>query len=103
MGDENPIRTLGDHSKPNHNGYRNTIKIPDGNNVVPLRSNTIRLEGVWRSSLGGLSYKLLHLNLHKRRHYGCQVVQCPSCGEMGGGVGVEMLVEFDDDDEEVFE
>ncbi|GKE37268.1 hypothetical protein Tco_1460673 [Tanacetum coccineum] len=43
MGDENPIRTLGDYSKPRHEGYRNTIELPVGNNVVPLRSDTIRL------------------------------------------------------------
>ncbi|GJV70787.1 hypothetical protein Tco_1490782 [Tanacetum coccineum] len=43
MGDENPIRTLRDYSKPSHKGYRNTIKLPVGNNVVPLRSDTIRL------------------------------------------------------------
>ncbi|GJV82822.1 MAK10-like protein [Tanacetum coccineum] len=43
MGDENPIRTLGDYSKPNHKGCRNTIELPIGNNVVPLRSDTIRL------------------------------------------------------------
>ncbi|GJU65798.1 zinc finger, CCHC-type containing protein [Tanacetum coccineum] len=43
MEDENPIRTLGDYSKPSHEGYRNTIKLPEGNNVVPLRSDTIRL------------------------------------------------------------
>ncbi|GKB05948.1 hypothetical protein Tco_0834181 [Tanacetum coccineum] len=43
MGDENPIRTLGNYSKPNHKGYRNTIELPDENNMVPLRSNTIRL------------------------------------------------------------
>ncbi|GJY00174.1 MAK10-like protein [Tanacetum coccineum] len=43
MGDENPIRTLGDYSRPSHEGYRNTIKLPEGNNVVPLRSDTIRL------------------------------------------------------------
>ncbi|GJT96897.1 hypothetical protein Tco_1092415 [Tanacetum coccineum] len=41
MGDENPIRTLGDYSKPSHKGYRNTIELPEGNNVVPLRSDTI--------------------------------------------------------------
>ncbi|GKE54013.1 zinc finger, CCHC-type containing protein, partial [Tanacetum coccineum] len=41
MGDENPIRTLGDYSKPSHEGYRNTIELPAGNNVVPLRSDTI--------------------------------------------------------------
>ncbi|GJR70872.1 MAK10-like protein [Tanacetum coccineum] len=35
MGDENPIRTLGDYSKPSHGGYRNTIEL--------LRSDTIWL------------------------------------------------------------
>ncbi|GJR95203.1 hypothetical protein Tco_0267377 [Tanacetum coccineum] len=34
MGDENPIRTLGDYSKPRHEGYRNTIEFPEGNNVL---------------------------------------------------------------------
>ncbi|GJY15366.1 zinc finger, CCHC-type containing protein [Tanacetum coccineum] len=43
MGDKNPIRSLGDYSKPSHKGYRNTIELPIGNNVVPLRSDTIRL------------------------------------------------------------
>nr|GEU74532.1 integrase, catalytic region, zinc finger, CCHC-type, peptidase aspartic, catalytic [Tanacetum cinerariifolium] len=43
MGDENHIRTLGDNSRPSHEGYQNTIKLPDRNNVVPLRSDTIRL------------------------------------------------------------
>ncbi|GJY09632.1 hypothetical protein Tco_0377817 [Tanacetum coccineum] len=43
MGDENPIRTLGDYSKPSHEGYKNTIELPVGNNVVPLRSDTIWL------------------------------------------------------------
>ncbi|GKE67949.1 zinc finger, CCHC-type containing protein [Tanacetum coccineum] len=43
MGDVNPIRTLGDYSKPSHEGYRNTIELSVGNNVVPLRSDTIRL------------------------------------------------------------
>ncbi|GJV73852.1 MAK10-like protein [Tanacetum coccineum] len=43
MGDENPIHTLGDYSKPSHEGYRNTIELLVGNNVVPLRSDTIRL------------------------------------------------------------
>ncbi|GJX25353.1 hypothetical protein Tco_0231649 [Tanacetum coccineum] len=42
-GDANLIRTLGDYSKPSHEGYRNTIELPVGNNVVPLRSDTIRL------------------------------------------------------------
>ncbi|GJR10753.1 hypothetical protein Tco_0793405 [Tanacetum coccineum] len=43
IGDENPIRTLGDYSKPSDEGYRNTIKLPAGNNVVPFQSDTIRL------------------------------------------------------------
>ncbi|GKA37569.1 retrotransposon ORF1 [Tanacetum coccineum] len=33
MGDENPIRTLGDYSRPSHEGYRNTIELPEGNNM----------------------------------------------------------------------
>ncbi|GJZ81774.1 hypothetical protein Tco_0646768 [Tanacetum coccineum] len=43
MGDENLIRTLGDYSKPSHEGYKNTIGLSVGNNMVPLRSDTIRL------------------------------------------------------------
>ncbi|GKD06233.1 hypothetical protein Tco_1181207 [Tanacetum coccineum] len=34
MGDENPIRTLGDYPKASHEGYKNTIEILVGNNVV---------------------------------------------------------------------
>ncbi|GJS44801.1 MAK10-like protein [Tanacetum coccineum] len=30
MGDANPIRTLGDYSKPSHKGYKNTIEPPKG-------------------------------------------------------------------------
>ncbi|GJT55411.1 zinc finger, CCHC-type containing protein [Tanacetum coccineum] len=58
MGDENPISTLGDYSKPSHEGYRNTIKLPVRNNVVPLRSDTIWLvqngclfHGLWSEDL----------------------------------------------------
>ncbi|GKD88767.1 hypothetical protein Tco_1364274 [Tanacetum coccineum] len=43
MGDKNPIRTLGDYSKPSYEGYRNTIELLVGNNAIPLRSDTIRL------------------------------------------------------------
>ncbi|GJZ23793.1 hypothetical protein Tco_0561252 [Tanacetum coccineum] len=43
MGDKNHIRTLGDYSIPSHEGYRNNIELPEGNNVAPLRSDTIRL------------------------------------------------------------
>nr|GEW05736.1 MAK10-like protein [Tanacetum cinerariifolium] len=33
LGDEKPIRTLRDYSKPSHKGYRNTTELPVGNNV----------------------------------------------------------------------
>nr|GEV11413.1 hypothetical protein [Tanacetum cinerariifolium] len=46
-GDENPIRTLGDYSKPSHERYRNAIKLPVRNNVVPHRSDTIRI--AWKT------------------------------------------------------
>ncbi|GJS61728.1 hypothetical protein Tco_0656512 [Tanacetum coccineum] len=39
MGDTNPIRTLGDYSKPSHKGYMNTIELPVRNDVVPLRTD----------------------------------------------------------------
>nr|GEV97630.1 reverse transcriptase domain-containing protein [Tanacetum cinerariifolium] len=40
--DKNPICTLKDYFRPSHEGYRNTIELPKGNNVVPLLSNIIR-------------------------------------------------------------
>ncbi|GJV55460.1 hypothetical protein Tco_1456465 [Tanacetum coccineum] len=43
MGDANHIRTLGDYFKHSHECYMNTIELPVGNNVIPLRSDTIRL------------------------------------------------------------
>ncbi|GJW73502.1 MAK10-like protein [Tanacetum coccineum] len=43
MKNKNPIRTLGDYSRPSHEGYRNTIELPGRNFVVPIRSDTIRL------------------------------------------------------------
>ncbi|GKC50331.1 hypothetical protein Tco_1073076 [Tanacetum coccineum] len=43
MGDVNHICTFRDYSKPSHEGYRYTIKLSEGNNVVPLRFDTIRL------------------------------------------------------------
>ena len=36
-------RTLGEYSRPSHQGYRNTIELNHGANVTPLRSDTIRL------------------------------------------------------------
>ncbi|GKD44604.1 hypothetical protein Tco_1269249, partial [Tanacetum coccineum] len=41
MGDENPIRTLGDYSKPSQEGYRNTIELPIGNNVIVTTSRYV--------------------------------------------------------------
>ncbi|GKB64211.1 MAK10-like protein [Tanacetum coccineum] len=43
IGNANPICTLGDYSRPSHEGYRNSNELLKGNNVVPLRSETIRL------------------------------------------------------------
>ncbi|GKB98458.1 zinc finger, CCHC-type containing protein [Tanacetum coccineum] len=51
MGDKNPICTLGDYSKPSHEGYMNTIKLLVGNNVVPLRSDTIPVGPAKRTML----------------------------------------------------
>ncbi|GKC22164.1 hypothetical protein Tco_1024314 [Tanacetum coccineum] len=36
MEDENPIRTLGDYSKPSQEGYRNTIELPYGEITRPV-------------------------------------------------------------------
>ncbi|GJU99515.1 hypothetical protein Tco_1328786 [Tanacetum coccineum] len=41
MEDESQPRTLGDYSRPSHEG--NTIELPEGDNVLPLRSDTIHL------------------------------------------------------------
>ncbi|GJZ49073.1 hypothetical protein Tco_0603263 [Tanacetum coccineum] len=43
MGDENQPRTLGDYSKPSHDGHRNTSVLPKDIDVSLLRPNTIRL------------------------------------------------------------
>ncbi|GJV11734.1 zinc finger, CCHC-type containing protein [Tanacetum coccineum] len=45
MGDENSNRprTLGDYSRPSHEGYRNAIELPEGAKVSPLRSDTFWL------------------------------------------------------------
>nr|GEY15515.1 zinc finger, CCHC-type [Tanacetum cinerariifolium] len=42
MGGANHMPTLGDYSRPSYEGYRNTIELLVWNNVVPLRSDTIR-------------------------------------------------------------
>ncbi|GKB97157.1 zinc finger, CCHC-type containing protein, partial [Tanacetum coccineum] len=70
MGDENPIRTLGDYSKPSHEGYRNTTKLSVGNNVVPLRSDTIRLVQNGCSFHGLRTAKLCNDILMFQQHHG---------------------------------
>ncbi|GKE46042.1 hypothetical protein Tco_1477300 [Tanacetum coccineum] len=42
MGDENPIRTLGDYSKLIHEGYRNTIELLVGNNMLAIGLNVFQ-------------------------------------------------------------
>nr|GEZ10751.1 zinc finger, CCHC-type [Tanacetum cinerariifolium] len=56
MGDVNPICTLGDYFKPSHEGYNNTMELPVGNNVVPLRFDTIWLVQN-RCSFHGLQFE----------------------------------------------
>nr|GEW08517.1 MAK10-like protein [Tanacetum cinerariifolium] len=63
MGDENPPRTLGDYSRPSHEGYQNTIELPEGNNVVPLQSDTIRLEELPNSEMASLCSNNIMVNL----------------------------------------
>nr|GEZ01288.1 hypothetical protein [Tanacetum cinerariifolium] len=58
MGDANPILTLGDYSKPSREGYRNTIELPVGNHVVPLRSDTIRLEADFKQQPSKMTSKI---------------------------------------------
>nr|GEU28979.1 zinc finger, CCHC-type [Tanacetum cinerariifolium] len=53
---ENPPRTLGDYSRLSHEGYQNTIELPDRNNVMPLRSDTIWLVKN-RCAFHGLQFK----------------------------------------------
>nr|GEZ21407.1 putative ribonuclease H-like domain-containing protein [Tanacetum cinerariifolium] len=52
MGDENLIRTLGDNSKPSHEGYMNTIELPVGNKVDPSPRGRISLPNCSILSIG---------------------------------------------------
>ncbi|GJZ31804.1 hypothetical protein Tco_0576851 [Tanacetum coccineum] len=62
MGDANPIRTLGDYSKPSHEGYRNTIELPVGNNVDFLKLvDSLDLDGENRERI---SLRLFQFSLH---------------------------------------
>nr|GEV40456.1 hypothetical protein [Tanacetum cinerariifolium] len=64
MGDENPIRTLGDYSKPSHEGYKNTIELPIRINVVPLRSDTIQLAPIVQLENITIFQNVMHVNLY---------------------------------------
>ncbi|GJW21104.1 MAK10-like protein [Tanacetum coccineum] len=79
MGDENPIRTLGDYSKPSHKGYRNTIELPVGNNVVPLRSDNIRLVQN-KCSFNGLRTAKLRNDIQMfQQHHGESLSEAWTC------------------------
>ncbi|GJW90386.1 hypothetical protein Tco_0167939 [Tanacetum coccineum] len=52
MGDANHIRTLRDYSKPSHEGYRNTIELPEGNNMVRA-VNELNVQRTIDQSAGG--------------------------------------------------
>ncbi|GJU08921.1 hypothetical protein Tco_1125351 [Tanacetum coccineum] len=63
MGDENPIRTLRDYSKPSHEGYRNSIELPVGNNVDPNQHLKDFLKLVDSLDLDGKNRERMRLRL----------------------------------------
>ncbi|GJZ10389.1 MAK10-like protein [Tanacetum coccineum] len=74
MGDENPIRTLGDYSKPSHEGYRNTIELLVGNNVhvnpIPRRTIDQSASGKLRDLNDEESWALLEdLSLYDNKSW----------------------------------
>ncbi|GKC68528.1 hypothetical protein Tco_1101126 [Tanacetum coccineum] len=66
MGDANPIRTLGDYSKPSHEGYMNTIELPVGNNVLEIGLNVFQQD----PSPHGRTIKLRNDILIFQQHHG---------------------------------
>ncbi|GJU12839.1 hypothetical protein Tco_1135235 [Tanacetum coccineum] len=64
MGDVNPIRTLGYYSRPSHEGYRNTIELPEGNNVLAIGLNVFQQD---RSPHGRILLLVSLLNSFHRR------------------------------------
>ncbi|GJR18256.1 hypothetical protein Tco_0966783 [Tanacetum coccineum] len=66
MGDENPICTLGDYSKPSHEGYRNTIELPVGNNMLAIGLNVFQQD----PSPPGRTIKLRNDILMFQQHHG---------------------------------
>ncbi|GKA81484.1 hypothetical protein Tco_0788176 [Tanacetum coccineum] len=76
MGDENPIHTLGDYSKPSHEGYKNTIELLVGNNMFFPLGRTVKLRNdilIFQQHQGGsLSEAWTHFKdlLLKVPHHG---------------------------------
>ncbi|GJY51675.1 zinc finger, CCHC-type containing protein [Tanacetum coccineum] len=71
MGDENPIRTLREYSKPSHEGYRNTIELPVGNNVDPSpHGRILLLVSLFNSFHRGRTAKLRNDILMFQQHHG---------------------------------
>ncbi|GJY52073.1 hypothetical protein Tco_0442920 [Tanacetum coccineum] len=115
MGDKNPFCTLGDYSRPSHEGYRVTIELSDGNNVVPLRFDTIWLvqngcsfHGLWSEDsnqhlkdflklMDSLDLDVANRERTRLRGGGTRLL-CRGCGGCGVGGGVEVV---DDDDGDV--
>ncbi|GJV85980.1 MAK10-like protein [Tanacetum coccineum] len=62
--DENPIRTLGDYSKPSHEGYRNTIELPIGNNVLAIGLNVFQQDPSPRGRILLLRNDILMFHQH---------------------------------------
>nr|GEY71268.1 hypothetical protein [Tanacetum cinerariifolium] len=77
MGDKNPIRTHGDYSIPSHEGYLKTIELPDGKNVVPLRSDTnglyllLKSPSSWHQYLAPNPDFYDHVSFHLKRKIDC--------------------------------
>ncbi|GKB53141.1 hypothetical protein Tco_0903894 [Tanacetum coccineum] len=71
MGDKNSIRTLGVYSKPSHKGYRNTIELPVGNNVLAIGFNVFQQD----PSPHGRTAKLHNDILMFQQHHGESLLQ----------------------------
>ncbi|GJS43707.1 hypothetical protein Tco_0568750 [Tanacetum coccineum] len=68
--DENPIRTLGDYSKPSHEGYRNTIELPMGTTwTAKLRNDILMFQKHHGESLSEAWTRFKDL-LQKVPHHG---------------------------------
>ncbi|GJX70131.1 hypothetical protein Tco_0307302 [Tanacetum coccineum] len=89
MGDRESYPSLGDYSRPKPQGYRITIELPEGNNVVPLRSDTIRLVQNGCSFLRNLSTPRIQISLHLFQFSYCGTssnwLECLAAGSISTG------------------